>query len=98
MATVNIPSHTGSGTASDWTAQVMELEVGSRPHHRARNNGYSGNYILENVSLNSSTIASYTVGRWLASDPHCTGVMSPYAEEIGMARVGRYWTLLLGAE
>jgi len=34
---------------------------------------------------------------WIKSSGHCKNIMKPAYKEIGVARKGNYWTLVLGA-
>jgi uncharacterized protein YkwD len=85
-------SHTGSGTSSDWTSNVLSLGRGSIPDERINNNmgrtfyaGYGENVTIAN-SLGTS------IAQFLSSPPHCSGMMAADMEYIGIANVGGVWT------
>ena len=93
MATVDVLSHDGSGTNSDWTANVQELGRGSTVAERAINNGATE--ITDENAGYGSTSLSVLMDAWLKSDGHCAGVMYDRAKNLGMARVGLYWSMEL---
>ena len=106
MATANITGHDGSGTASDWTAQVQDLDGGSDFSSRAINNGYNGG-LAENVywcrgSSFCGNINSAIRG-WLGSPDHCASLMGEEVKIVGVANAKstssdweEYWTLEMG--
>ena len=107
MASSNFFEHDGSGTASDWTAQVLDLARGSRPDERTVNNGFSG-MMGENIYAAkgdaSLDTAQSAVNWWLNSPPHCSGMMDATYNVIGLAHLSSsgsdwdgYWTLELGS-
>ena len=84
--------HEGSGTASDWTAQVQELGRGSYFGERTQNNNAPQAILqAENIAADYTSINS-VMNAWLASDGHCSSIMDGSTIEFGMARVGNYWT------
>jgi len=83
MAETGILSHDGSGTASDWTAQVMGLEGGSLPDERAAMNG-AGRLNGENAAGTYSADVKEVVEGWLGSEGHCQALMSD-STHIGVA-------------
>jgi len=103
MAQSDTFSHTGSGTASDTTAQEQELGRGSRFRERVENHGYTDyRTIGENIAGGYGS-AEDVVEAWLASDHHCANLMNPKFTEVGMALVekdgtelGTYWTQEFG--
>jgi len=102
MATSSVYTHEGSGTASDWTAQILELGRGSSFSERISNNGYFGGGMAENITA-SDTSASAAMGRWMKSDGHCANIMGSYYTVVGMATVRngssewkQYWTQNFG--
>ncbi|MDQ7084629.1 MAG: CAP domain-containing protein [Sulfurovum sp.] len=94
MEMSNNYSHTGSGTASDWTAVIMELGRGSNSQERAANNGFSGGG-AENIAKGRPSTAN-VMGAWLASDGHCSAIMNSSHTQFGMAKVGAYHTQSFG--
>lgn len=101
MAEADYDDHTGSGEASDWTAQVQELGRGSTPEERAKNNGYSEG-AGENLWASPKTL-DVTINGWMASDGHCYNIMWSGYSTLGMShyvdggsRWGDYWTALFG--
>ncbi|HHD82040.1 MAG TPA: CAP domain-containing protein [Campylobacterales bacterium] len=96
-------SHYGSGTASDITG--ANNNTTSYFNERIKANGYT-NYrtIGENIAGGQATIQE-AVEAWLASPAHCTNIMNPQFQEIGVAIVsnneseyGIYWTQNFGAK
>lgn len=88
--------HDGSGTESDWTAQVLSLGRGSNPAERVdnNNNGISYSKYFENIASGANSTSSVMTG-WLASPSHCGAIMDGTIKYLGMARVGGYWTMEL---
>ena len=90
-------SHDGSGTNSDWTAQVQELGRGSKARDRLLNNGWklqgdsSGN--TENIVGGRPSIDS-AVSAWIGSPGHCVNLMSSFETKIGVARVNNMWVMV----
>lgn len=101
MAEADYDDHTGSGQASDWTAQVQDLGRGSTPEERAKNNGYNAG-AGENIWASPKTLET-TIDGWMASDGHCYNIMWSGYSTLGMShyvddtsRWGDYWTALFG--
>jgi len=93
MATTGHYEHSGSGTNSDWTAQVQELGHASDPSERCWNNGYDNmNGCSELIAYGDSSFAN-AMKRWLVSDGHCVGIMDDYLTEMGAAEVDRYYVI-----
>jgi len=94
MATSKVFEHIGSGTNSDWTAQVQELGIPSNPEDRGINNGAisSNDALGENIAKGSTNLGAI-INAWLKSDGHCLTIMEEQHKTMGMARVGSYWTL-----
>jgi len=96
MNVVGYFSHSGSGGASDWTAQVQELGRKSTPAERIRNNTGDSEYgYLRSENLlregSASRSAAQATNSLLTSPYHCAGIMSQGIQEMGMANVGKYW-------
>lgn len=91
MVTAGIQSHQGSGGASDWTAQILELGRGSTPSERMRNNGMISSGTVENIGGGYGS-ASAMVAGWLRSPGHCAAIMGGGSSHMGMARIGSTWT------
>ncbi len=105
MATANYIGHPGSGSESDWTAQVQELDGESQPWDRAKNNGFDGfmgeNYYVGKGEGVESLEAA--IEWWLNSPGHCKNLMTEKWTKMGMAKVesstsdwNAYWTQLFG--
>ena len=100
-------SHTGSGGASDWTAQILELGRGSEFYERAQNNGIQAEGISvmgENAHGYPPTIEIATAD-WIESDAHCANLMNASHTHLGLAVVENpnsqltyYWTQLFGTK
>ena len=82
MFTNNFLSHTGSD--------------GSNPGTRIKRRGYNYKTYGENIARGYQTEKSVIEG-WIKSPGHCRNIMNPAYKEIGAARKGNYWTLVLGA-
>lgn len=100
-------SHDGSGTASDWTAQIKNLSRGSTALERIENNGYiNWNLIGENITAGTNQdLVEEAIAAWLASDIHCANLMNPIYKDVGMGHVEKssslythYWTQDFGAK
>ena len=100
LVTSGTYSHDGSGTESDWTAQVQELGRASNGRDRLLNNGWKlqgnsgGNG--ENIVAGRSSINA-AVSAWLRSDRHCPNIMGSFQEgagKVGVARVGNMWVMV----
>jgi uncharacterized protein YkwD len=89
-------SHDGSGTDSDWTAQVLELEF-STSQDRGNNNGYIGG-VGENVTF--WDVEDYTLNEaiknFLESEGHCVNMMRSKYTNFGMAHYDNIWTQNFG--
>lgn len=72
---------------------------GSKFDERAKDAGYTGNPVGENIAIGYSSEEAVMNG-WLKSTGHCNNIMNERATEIGIARSddGRYWTMVLGTE
>ncbi|SFV90516.1 putative membrane protein [hydrothermal vent metagenome] len=96
MDSVDIMQHEGSGTASDWTAQVLSLGRGSTTAERQMNNGAVPEpyYLNENVArMGKTNTLNGVINGWLSSkDGHCVTMMDASLKYYGMAHVGIYWT------
>ncbi len=70
---------------------------GSRPRERARREGYNGARVGENIYWNfiADPRPQTALEFWLSSPPHCRNLMNPEFTELGAAKVGGYWTLVL---
>lgn len=107
LAESNTFSHDGSGTDSDWTAQVLDLGRGSKFNERIENNGYTDwRTISENIAAGTyRDTAQEAVDAWIESDGHCANLMNPAFKEVGMGHVEKsdstythYWTQNFGAK
>ncbi|WP_456431811.1 CAP domain-containing protein [Nitratifractor sp.] len=102
MAESGTFSHNGSGTESDYTAQVQDLPY-STYVDRIENNGYgSWSRLAENIAVRSASVDD-VVQAWLDSPGHCANLMNPDLTEMGLAHYHDpdseyvdYWTLDLG--
>ena len=107
MAESNTFSHVGSGTESDWTAQIQNLTAGSTMKQRIINNGYTyGKVIGENIAAGSKRdTAQEVIDAWILSDGHCNNLMNPAYKNVGMGHVEKdgtkyihYWTQNFGTK
>ncbi len=90
--------HDGSGTDSDWTAQVLDLGRGSTPQERGANNKYSI-YVGENLVelISGDNTVENAMKEWLNSDGHCQNLMKADYTHFGMGNVDNMWTQVFGA-
>lgn len=100
-------SHEGSGTDSDWTAEIQNLGKGSTVKERIENNGYTNwKTYGENISAGTNQdLAQEAVDAWIDSDGHCANIMNSNFKEVGMGHVEKtgskythYWTQNFGAK
>jgi len=98
MSVSGVFEHIGSGTNSDWTAQVQELGRGSNLDDRARNNGYTIG-AGENILMGTRSLKT-AFNAWLESDGHCSLIMEDDFKhgDYALAKVGSYWTMRIGGE
>lgn len=82
MYAKNYFSHTGSN--------------GSSAGDRITDAGYTWKAYGENIAKGHPSEKAVIDG-WLASEGHCKNIMSPFMKEMGVARVGSYWTQELGS-
>jgi uncharacterized protein YkwD len=82
MSTNKFFSHTGSD--------------GSTLGERIKRLGYNWTSCAENIAMGYKNDEQVFNG-WINSPGHCRNIMLPDIKEIGLARVGDYWTLLFGA-
>ncbi len=105
MAQSDTFSHTGSGTASDVTAQDQNLDRGSRFSERIKHQGYTAYRVIgENIAAGYASVEDVVAG-WLESDHHCANLMNPNFSELGMALVEKsgtdyttYWSQEFGGQ
>ncbi|MDQ7086231.1 MAG: CAP domain-containing protein [Sulfurovum sp.] len=64
---------------------------GSSAGDRLSRVGYNWQTYGENIALGYTSEASVIAG-WLGSAGHCSNIMSPTFQEMGLSRVGSYWT------
>lgn len=82
MADKKFFSHTGSG--------------GAGSGERIRAAGYNWTVYGENIAEGFPTERQVVEG-WLKSPGHCSNIMNPNFTEMGVARVGQYWTQDFGS-
>lgn len=80
MLSTRTLSHTGSD--------------GSNPGKRIARTGYAAATWGENAAAGQDSVES-VVSAWLRSAGHCRNLMNPVFTEMGGARAGHYWTLVL---
>ncbi len=80
MLSTGVMTHTGSD--------------GSDPGERVTRTGYRFSTWGENVAAGYRTPASVVAG-WLGSPGHCRNIMNPAFTELGGARAGNFWTMVL---
>ena len=67
---------------------------GSNPGQRIARTGYQAATWGENAAMGYRSGAAVVAG-WLSSTGHCNNMMNAAYTEIGAARAGDYWTLVL---
>jgi len=95
-------SHSGSGTKSDLTGEVLGHP--SILRERVETYEYKWKYIGENIGAGTlRDTAQKMVDAWLKSDSHCANLMNPNFTELGMvmikdenAKYTHYWTQNFG--
>jgi uncharacterized protein YkwD len=75
---------------------------GESPFDRMQQAGYSYSYAGENIAGGNSTAAA-TMDQWMNSDGHCSNIMNPNFEHIGVGYhpggpYGTLWTQNFGAQ
>ena len=113
MAENNFLSHNGSFKQSDITAYNLGLTKGSTPKERAKNSGFDGKRLHENIIKTLAVNGEIGdddlivgVEKLLNSEEGCRSIMDSYMERVGIAKAiseidGKnyiYWTQLLGAK
>ena len=113
MAENNFLSHNGSFKQSDITAYNLGLTRGSTSKERAKNSGFDGKRLRENIvktlAINGEVgdddlIAG--VEKLLNTEGGCRNIVDGYMERVGIAKATNeidgknyiYWTQLLGAK
>ncbi len=69
---------------------------GMMPEKRVAASGYQWSYVAENIAMGQQSTRQ-VIQSWLQSPQHCRNIMSRNVTEIGAARSGAYWTLVLAA-
>lgn len=95
--------HTGSGGASDRTAQNNHPGTPSTFEERVLANGYQYAKIYENLTAGTDIdTAEKAVKKWIDSAGHCKNLMNPDVIDMGMSHVKKdeshytnYWTIEL---
>lgn len=67
---------------------------GSGPGRRVAETGYQAATVGENAASGYRSESAVVAG-WLGSTGHCNNMMNAAYTEIGAARAGNYWTLVL---
>ena len=67
---------------------------GSSADQRIRETGYLASSFGENLAKGYSTVVNVMNG-WRTSTGHCKILMDPNATEMGVSKVGEYWTQIL---
>ena len=91
MTESNFFSHNGSGSDTDWTAQILELGRGSSFVERMTNNGVPINVSAsENIGKGFSSLSAI-MNALLSSPGHCVNIMDAGGQYMGMSRIGNTW-------
>jgi uncharacterized protein YkwD len=69
---------------------------GSNASERMERVGYKWMSYAENIGLGYKD-EKEVIEAWLSSPGHCKNIMSPKYKEMGVARVGDYWTQTFGS-
>jgi uncharacterized protein YkwD len=70
---------------------------GGDPGERIRNEGYQWSTYGENIGQGYGSEQSVMNG-WLSSPGHCRNIMGKSYREMGVARVGSYWTQVFASK
>jgi uncharacterized protein YkwD len=70
---------------------------GSTPVIRAKDAGFEGIYVGENIARGYTSVEEVLLG-WKSSEFHCKNLMNYHYTYIGVATNNYYWTLVLGGE
>lgn len=95
-------SHSGSGTASDWSGSALNKQ--SSMVDRVATYGYNWSLLSENISAGTNRdTAQKAMDSWLNSPGHCRNIMNADFTEVGMAlssnksaNYTHYWTQKFG--
>ena len=106
MAKSNTFSHTGSGTATDVTAQANHPGQGSTVKERIAHSGYKWHSYGENIAAGTDKDQpDEAIDGWLKSPGHCQNIMDGSFKEVGMAvfynknsHYKYYWTQDFGSQ
>jgi len=69
---------------------------GSSVAVRADRQGYPSKFVGENIFHGEGRTDNRAFEAWMKSPGHCANIMNPRYQEIGVAREGAYWTMVLG--
>jgi len=67
---------------------------GSTVHARLRAAGYDACLSAENIAMGQPDEAS-VMAQWMASPGHRVNILHPRAEQVGVARAGEHWVMVL---
>jgi uncharacterized protein YkwD len=70
---------------------------GTSSGERINRAGYSWKYYGENIAMGYLTEKEVVDG-WLSSPGHCSNIMNKNFKEMGVAKVGNYWTQEFGSK
>jgi len=70
---------------------------GSNPGQRMSRRGYDWRTYGENIAYGYKTEED-VIAAWLKSPGHCKNIMSPAFKDMGISRVGDYWTQVFGTK
>ncbi len=113
MAINNFLSDNGSFKESDITAYNLGLKRGSTPKERAKNSGFEGERVIENVAKTIAENGDVSdddiiagVEELLNTKEGCRNIEDGYVDSLGVAKATReikgktyiYWTQLFGAK
>jgi uncharacterized protein YkwD len=89
-------SHEGSGTSSDWTANVLSLGHGSTLVERAPVNNLRSTKLGENITDTGD--ADYSMKLLMESDGHCYNIMNRYHTRVGVGIAGGFYTQVFAGD
>lgn len=67
---------------------------GSNVHARMQMAGYNACLSAENIAMGQTSEAA-VMGDWMASSGHRANILHPRAEQVGFARAGEHWVMVL---
>lgn len=101
---ISVPLNAAANSHARWMARTGKVshqqEDGAGPRTRARNAGYSSNWVSENIYRGLGASALDAWNWWLGSPIHFAGITSPNYDNVGIGSAsgefGRAYVLVFG--